>query len=139
MQTRKKSREWWRLGEEMWYNNYKSVILGWRSSPWAQLFQCAVKPQTQSVWDIPATTMGGAGTKLKMRFAGIVAFGISIVILSIAVLCMVSTPADGSLFRSGLPTVEDVKDSVKDDEYEKIEDKTNLIKEYIRVLLDNLF
>lgn len=77
--------------------------------------------------------------KLKMRFTGIAAFGISIVILSIAVLCMVSTPADGSLFRPGLPTVEDVKDSVRDDEYEKIEDKTNLIKEYIRVLLDNLF
>ena len=117
------------MGEEMWYNNYKSVILGWRSSPWAQLFQCDVKTQTQSVWDISATTRGGAGTKLKMRFAGIVAFGISIVILSIAVLCMVSTPADGSLFRSGLPTVEEVTESVKDDEYEKIEDKTNLIKE----------
>lgn len=77
--------------------------------------------------------------KLKTGFVGIVLFVFSVVIFSTMVLCSVSTPADGSLFRPGLPTVEDVKDTVRNDEYEKIEGKTNLIKEYIRVLLDNLF
>ena len=33
----------------------------------------------------------------------------------------------------------DVKDAVREEEFEKLEGKTDLIKEYIRVLLDNLF
>ncbi len=77
--------------------------------------------------------------KLKTKLIGIVLFVLTVVVFSTIVLSSVSTPADGRLFRSVLPTVEDVKDTVRDDEYEKIEGKTSLIKEYIHVLVDNLF
>ena len=77
--------------------------------------------------------------KIKTRLVWIIVFALFAVVIGISALSYISTPADGSLFRAGLPTVDDVKDSVKDDEYEKVENKTSLIKEYIRVLLNNLF
>lgn len=77
--------------------------------------------------------------KTKTRLVWIIIFALFAVVIGISALSYISTPADGSLFRAGLLTVDDVKDSVKDDEYEKVENKTSLIKEYIRVLLNNLF
>lgn len=77
--------------------------------------------------------------KTKTRLVWIIVFALFAVVIGISALSYISTPADGSLFRAGLLTVDDVKDSVKDDEYEKVENKTSLIKEYIRVLLNNLF
>lgn len=77
--------------------------------------------------------------KTKTRLVWIIIFALFAVVIGISALSYISTPADESLFRAGLLTVDDVKDSVKDDEYEKVENKTSLIKEYIRVLLNNLF
>ncbi len=77
--------------------------------------------------------------KTAKRWIGIAAFGISTAALLITLLCFFSTPAEGGLFRPGLPTTDEVIDSVKEDGYEKLEGKTNLIKEYIRVLIENLF
>lgn len=82
---------------------------------------------------------GGTPVKMVKRWIGIAAFGISIAVLLLSLLCFFSAPAESGLFRPGLPTADEVIDSVKEDGYEKLEGKTNLIKEYIRVLIENLF
>ena len=76
---------------------------------------------------------------MRAKLMGIATFSIVVVSSCVTLLCLFSNSSEKGLFRVILPTADDVKDAVREEEFEKLEGKTDLIKEYIRVLLDNLF
>lgn len=76
--------------------------------------------------------------KLKRRFVVLSIVLISLLGSAVALLTTTYDANGDSLFRLTLPTASDIKDTVRDDKYEQLEDKTSLIKGYIRKILDNL-
>ena len=57
--------------------------------------------------------------------------------IALTLLFCFSTSGGSGLIREGIPSVEEIINSIKQEEYEKLQNSTGLIRDYISALFNN--
>lgn len=70
--------------------------------------------------------------KFTLLFSGIILSAV----ISVTCISVFAVPADGALLRCNIPTANDIKDTIRDESIETLEQKTSFIREYLRMIFD---
>ena len=70
--------------------------------------------------------------KFTLLFSGIILSAV----IGVTCISVFAVPADGSLLRCNIPTANDIKDTIRDESIETLEQKTSFIREYLKMIFD---
>ncbi len=70
--------------------------------------------------------------KYALLFSGIICAAV----IGVTCISVFAVPADGALLRCNIPTANDIKDTIRDESIETLEQKTSFIREYLKMIFD---
>ena len=70
--------------------------------------------------------------KFTLLFSGIILSAV----IGVTRISGFAVPADGALLRCNIPTANDIKDTIRDESIETLEQKTSFIREYLKMIFD---